>query len=60
MKNKVIFSVAFAIMMIALLCMGINLTVVSFPDWAVRITGIVMLTDLAVLSYLTLRSKKTT
>ena len=57
MKNKAIFPVAFAIMMMALLSMAINLTVVSLPDWAVRITGIVMLADLAVLSYLTLRVK---
>jgi len=60
MKDRVIFSIALSIMIIALLCMGINLTVVSLPDWTVRIAGIVILADLAVLRYLTMRSKKHT
>ncbi|KNZ40344.1 hypothetical protein [Acetobacterium bakii] len=58
MKNSVLYPMAIAIMIVALLCMTLNLTVVSFPDWAIRITGIVMLADLAVLSFLTARSKK--
>lgn len=51
MKNKVLFFMTIVIMIIGLLFIGINRFIFSMPDWAVRITGIVMMIDLVVLVY---------
>lgn len=49
MKKIVLF--AGTIMFIALFCMAINLFIVPLPDMVVRIIGIVMIGDLVVLTY---------
>lgn len=57
MKNRALFVVTISIMIIALLCLSINWLMFSIPDWAVRIIGIVMMVDLVVLTYSTVRIK---
>lgn len=56
MKNKVLFLMTIVIMIIGLLFMGINQLIFRMPDWAVRITGIVMMIDLVVLVYSVVRN----
>lgn len=52
MKNKVLLLMAIVIMIIGLVFMGINLLTFRMPDWAVRITGIVMMIDIVVYSFI--------
>jgi len=58
MKDRTLFLVAFRIMIIALLCMSVNWLLVSLPDWAVRMIGIVIIVDLVVLTYSTVKMKQ--
>lgn len=46
------------IMIIALLSMGINWLTAVMPDWTVRIIGLVIMVDLAVLVYSSARVKQ--
>ncbi len=46
------------IMIIALLSMGINWLIAAMPDWTVRIIGLVIMVDLAVLVYSSVRIKQ--
>jgi len=58
MKNKILFLVSMVIMIIALLSMGINWLIAAMPDWTVRIIGLVIMVDLAVLVYSSVRIKQ--
>lgn len=58
MKNKILFLVSMVIMIIALLSMGINWLTAAMPDWTVRIIGLVIMVDLAVLVYSSVRIKQ--
>lgn len=58
MKYKVLYWVSLIIMIMALLFMSINWLIVSFPDWAVRMIGLVVLVDISILSYSTIRMKQ--
>ncbi len=51
MKNRYLFLMTIVIMFIALLFMGINMLVFTMPDWTVRFMGIVIMVDLVVLVY---------
>lgn len=57
MKNKNIFMISFIIMLIAIICMCINWFISPFSDIAVRVIGGIMLIDLFVLSYNTVKLK---
>lgn len=58
MKNKILFLVSMVIMIIALLSMGINWLTAAMTDWTVRIIGLVIMVDLAVLVYSSVRIKQ--
>lgn len=51
MKNKKIFMLSLIIIIVALLCMGINWFILPLPDNAVRLTGVIILIDLFILTY---------
>lgn len=51
MKNKALLLMAIVSMIIGLIFMGINLLIFRMPDWVVRITGIVMMIDIVVYSF---------
>ncbi len=55
MKNGVLFLVA--IMIIALLSMRINWLIFAMPDWIVRIIGVIIMVNLVVLTYSSIRIK---
>lgn len=57
MQNKKLFMASFVIMIIALICMGINRFVSPFPDMAVRVTGIILLINLPVFTYSSVKLK---
>lgn len=58
MKNRILFLISNVIMIIALLSMGINWLTATMPDWTVRIIGLVIIVDLAVLVYSSVRVKQ--
>jgi len=58
MKVKVIFNISRLVMIIALGFMAINFILYSFPDVLVRLVGIILLVDLMLLSYTTVRMQK--
>jgi len=51
MKSKALFITSITIMIITLGSMAINFCLWSFPDWAVRVIGIITLVDIPVLTY---------
>jgi hypothetical protein len=55
MKNKNVFRISSIIMIIALACMGINWFMSPFSDIAIRVIGGIILIDLFVLSYSTVK-----
>lgn len=57
MKYKNVFRISLIIMIIVLICMGINWFISPFSDTAIRVIGIIMLVDLFVLSYSTVKLK---
>jgi len=57
MKNRALFLMSIVIMIIALVSMGINWLMVAMPDWIVRVIGIVIMVDLVVLVYSSVRIK---
>lgn len=58
MKNKNVFMISFIVIIITVICMGINQFISPFSDIAIRIIGSIMLIDLFVLSYSTVKLKK--
>ncbi|MBU3137045.1 hypothetical protein KPL39_12290 [Clostridium gasigenes] len=58
MKSKALFIISITIMIIALGSMAINFCFGSFPDWAVRVIGIVMLVNIAILTYASVKRMK--
>ncbi|MDP4178535.1 MAG: hypothetical protein Q8900_09380 [Bacillota bacterium] len=58
MKPKMLFIVSLIIMIITLVCMGINRFVMILPDIIIRITGIIMLINISVFSYSIVKLKK--
>jgi hypothetical protein len=57
MKNKNRFVISLTIMIITIVCMGVNWLVSPFSDIAIRVIGGIMLIDLFVLSYSTVKLK---
>lgn len=57
MKTKNIFMISLFIIIMALIGMGINLFISPLADTIVRVIGIIMLIDLFVLSYSTVKLK---
>jgi hypothetical protein len=57
MKNKYVFMISSIVMIITIICMGINRFILPFSDIAVRVIGITMLIDIIVLSYSTVKLK---
>ena len=56
MKNKNVFMII--IMIITIICMGINRFISPFSDIAIRVVGSIMLIDLFILSYSTVKLKR--
>lgn len=46
------------VLIVAVIIYGINFFIISFPDWTIRLNGIVMLVDMFILSYSTVKSYK--
>lgn len=57
MNNKKIFIISLIIIIISVICMGINHFVSPFSDNAIRVIGGIMLIDLFVLTYSTVKLK---
>lgn len=57
MKNKKVFMVSLIIMIIAIICMGINWFISPVPDNVIRLTGLITLIDIFVLTYSTIKLK---
>ncbi|MBU3135336.1 hypothetical protein KPL39_03535 [Clostridium gasigenes] len=57
MNNKNVFMISLIIMIITTICMGINWFISPLSDIAIRIIGGIMLIDLFVLSYNTVKLK---
>ncbi|MBE0450943.1 MAG: hypothetical protein IBX70_08870 [Clostridia bacterium] len=58
MNFRKLYLVSFAIMIFALLIMGINGTFYAMSDWVIRIVGIVMMINLVVLVYSLMKFKQ--
>ncbi|MBE5960325.1 MAG: hypothetical protein E7256_02890 [Lachnospiraceae bacterium] len=59
MKDRIIFYGSLIIMIAAVLLMALNVFLVPFSDWAVRVLGIVMLLTIVILSYSSVRLTRT-
>ncbi len=46
------------VLIVTVIIYGINFFIISFPDWTIRLNGIVMLLDMFILSYSTVKSFK--
>ena len=46
------------VLIVAVIIYGINFFIISFPDWTIRLNGIVMLLDMFIFSYSTVKSYK--
>ena len=46
------------VLIVAVIIYGIKFFIISFPDWTIRLNGIVMLLDMFILSYSTVKSYK--
>lgn len=55
MNIKKMHLVSSVIMIILLIFIGVNLLITRMPDWAVRVIGIVLMFNLALLTYLSVR-----
>lgn len=51
MKSKKVFMISLYVMIIAVICMGINIFIIPFPDLVIRVIGIITVVDLFVFSY---------
>ena len=58
MKNKNVFIISLIVIIITVICMGINRFISPFFDIAVRVLGGIMLIDIFVLSYSKVKLKK--
>ena len=58
MNDRIIYRISIGMMMSALLLLGMNWLFVPLPDSIVRVIGVLMMTDLVLLSYLTAKNKK--
>ncbi|MBW9154790.1 hypothetical protein [Clostridium estertheticum] len=58
MKNKNVFMISLIVIIITVICMGINRFISPFSDIAVRVIGGIMLVDIFVLSYSKVKLKK--
>ncbi len=58
MKNKNVFVISLIVIIIMVICMGINRFISPFSDIAVRVIGGIMLIDIFVLSYSKVKLKK--
>lgn len=59
MKDKVLLFTSMTILIITLVVFIINYVVHPFTDWIVRTNGIIMLLSIAVVSFNTVRLKRT-
>lgn len=57
MKIKNVFTISLAIMIILIICIGINWFILPFSDIMVRFLGIIMIINLFVLVYSTVKLK---
>ena len=55
--NKV-FLVSLIVMIAALVCMGLNLFVLPFPDAVIRVIGVMLIVDLFIFTYSLARMKR--
>lgn len=60
MKNKKAFMISIVVMIVALICMGINIFILAFPDVVIRVIGVIMLIDLFTLGYSMVKLKNIT
>ncbi len=60
MEKISMYSATVLVMIILLVFMALNAWVVPMSDWVVRVVGIVMLIDLAVLVFLFVRTNEVT
>ena len=57
MNSKKTFYITLAIMVLLLICLGINSFIAQLPDWAVRTAGIATLADLPCIVYSSVKRK---
>ncbi|GKX67029.1 hypothetical protein [Inconstantimicrobium mannanitabidum] len=57
MKNRNAFMISLIIMIITIICMVINRFISPLPDVVIRVVGVIMLINLVVLSYSTVKLK---
>ncbi|MDP4147570.1 MAG: hypothetical protein Q8936_24405 [Bacillota bacterium] len=57
MNNKNVFMISLIVLIFTVICMGIGLFISPFSDIAIRTIGSIMLIDLVVLSYSTVKLK---
>lgn len=55
MRNKIVFFISEIVMIAALVFMFINAGFYSFPDWAVRADGVIILIGIPVVTYNTVK-----
>lgn len=55
--NKKIVIICFVILILTLFCMGINRFIIQFPDTIIRLNGIVMLIDIFLFVYSSIKYK---
>ncbi|SHH76313.1 hypothetical protein SAMN02745207_02352 [Clostridium grantii DSM 8605] len=55
MKSK---NISITIMIIALVSIAINFYFESFPDWAVRVIGFIMLVNIPIFTYTSVKQMK--
>ena len=55
---KTLFGTSIAIMLLAVILMTVSFLVHPFEDWAVRLLGIIMLLDIPVVAYSTVKLSK--
>lgn len=58
MNDRIIYRISIGMMMSALLLLGMNWLFFPLPDSIVRVIGVLMMTDLVLLSYLTAKEQE--
>ena len=58
MKSKNVVMISLFVIIITVICVGINRFISPFPDIAIRVIGVIMLIDIFVLSYSKVKLKK--
>jgi uncharacterized membrane protein len=59
MKDKILFIISMTVLIITLVVFIINYGAHPFTDWVVRLNGVIMLLSIAVVSFSTVRLKRT-